>query len=97
MRASEARKASYCLASFLTSFLFLLSFFKSSTDLVLKVDLLRAVDVGGIGENADGHAGAGDMGSLAFVGRVGAAAEWEERNEKTYLTVPEKRLSRWGS
>jgi hypothetical protein len=33
MRASEARKASYFLASFLTSFLFLLSFFKSSTDM----------------------------------------------------------------
>ena len=33
MRASEARNASYFLASFLTSFLFLLSFFKSSTDM----------------------------------------------------------------
>ena len=33
--------------------------------LVLKVDLLGAVDVGSIGENADGHAGAGDMGKPA--------------------------------
>ena len=32
--------------------------------LVLKVDLLGAVDVGGIGENADGHAGAWDVGEL---------------------------------
>ena len=29
--------------------------------LVLEVDLLRAVNVGGIRENADGHAGARDM------------------------------------
>ena len=29
---------------------------------VLEVDLLGTVDVGGIGENADGHAGAGDVG-----------------------------------
>ena len=29
---------------------------------VLEVDLLSTVDVGGIGENADGHARAGDMG-----------------------------------
>ena len=31
---------------------------------VLEVDLLSTVDVGGIGENADGHARAGDMGEL---------------------------------
>ena len=30
--------------------------------LVLKVDLLGAVDVGSVSENADGHAGAGDVG-----------------------------------
>ena len=29
---------------------------------VLEVDLLGAVDVGGIRENADGHAGTGDVG-----------------------------------
>lgn len=29
---------------------------------VLEVNLLGAIDVGGIGENADGHARAGDMG-----------------------------------
>lgn len=29
---------------------------------VLELDKLRAIDVGGIGENADGHARAGDVG-----------------------------------
>ena len=79
MRASEARKASYFFASFLTSFLFLLSLYAGMrkgragrarehallqviNGHVLKVDLLGTVDVGGIGENADGHAGAGDVG-----------------------------------
>ena len=28
----------------------------------MQVNLLGTVDVGGIGENADGHAGAGDVG-----------------------------------
>ena len=32
---------------------------------VLEVDLLSTVDVGGIGENADGHARAGDVGKPA--------------------------------
>ena len=81
MRASEAKKASYFLASFLTSFLFLLSLRSHMRErhstgrmkgvssllqvihrLVLEVNLLSTVDVGGIGENADRHARTGDMG-----------------------------------
>ena len=38
--------------------------------LVLKVDLLRTVDVGGVGENADGHARAGDVGEPGFIARL---------------------------
>ena len=80
MRASEARKASYFFASFFTSFLFLLSLRATGEDRyilrqedallqvinghVLELDLLGTVDVGGIGENADGHAGTGDVGEL---------------------------------
>ena len=79
MRASEDMKASYFFASFLTSFLFLLSLgiisaTRAQTDRksnallqvinrhVLEVDLLGTVDVGGIGENADGHARTRDVG-----------------------------------
>ena len=63
---------------------------------VLKVDLLGTVDVGSIGENADGHAGAGDMGQP----ELQIFCQDLRRNacsEDTHLTVPEKRLSRWGS
>ena len=58
--------------------------------LVLEVDELCAVDVGGIGENADGHAGAGDVGEPARVaqgvgnGRAGVGGEMR-RGEKYAL------------
>lgn len=78
MRASDARKASNFLASFLTSFLFLLSLqrgqqekgnivqsfrlFKIVDAHILELDLFCTINVGSIGENADGHAGTGDIG-----------------------------------
>ena len=50
--------------------------------LVLKVDLLRPVDVGGIGENADGHARAGDVGEPGFVARGLALGQNALRKER---------------
>ena len=61
---------------------------------VLEVDLLGTVDVGGIGENADGHAGAGDVGEPGVCCTGWRCGGMGGRGWKTYLTVPEKRLSR---
>ena len=47
--------------------------------LVLKVDLLGAVDVGSISENADGHAGAGDVGEPGM-GKTGSVGESMRRD-----------------
>jgi len=96
IKASEARKASYFLASFLTSFLFLLSFLRSSTDMYcegkgegqlcgplaseqdqethLELDELGTIDIESIGENADRHARAGEMGEPVRMGDVGSAS-----------------------
>ena len=62
---------------------------------VLEVDLLGTVDVGGIGENADGHARAGNVGEPG--GIVSLPERIRRSEEGAHLTVPEKRLSRWGS
>jgi hypothetical protein len=77
IRASEAKNASYFLASFLTSFLFLLSLAKSCEKdtlfqkkdslleiidrHVLEINLLCTIDISGIGKNADGHARTGNV------------------------------------
>ena len=61
---------------------------------VLEVDLLGTVDVGGIGENADGHARAGDVGQSIHTDKHDLVVALDHC---THLTVPEKRLSRWGS
>merc|ERR1712108_93364 len=76
MRTSDARKASYFLASFLTSFLFLLSFLRSSTDWYSRsMSLARSMSA------------------------ASARMQMLMRGRGTWgsLTVPEKRLSRWGS
>jgi hypothetical protein len=76
IRVSEATKASYLRASFLMSFLFLLSFFKSSALMASTPPCLaRSISCW-----------SPRMQMLMFGrGTVGS------------LTVPEKRLSRWGS
>ena len=83
MSASDAKKASYFFASFLTSFLFLFSLRASHIENssghaerfhallqivhrhVLQINLLRAVDVCRISENADRHARARHIGQPA--------------------------------
>ena len=62
---------------------------------VFKVDLLSTIDVGGIGENADGHAGTGDVGKSVEEEKSLSALKCKQMT--THLTDPEKRLSRWGS
>jgi len=59
---------------------------------VLKVDLLSAVDIGGIGQNANRHPRPGDIWESAR-----GSAPVRSRKRRAYLTVPEKRLSLWGS
>ena len=49
------------LGELLDELLVLVELLQVVDGLVLKVDLLRTVDVGGIGENANGHARAGDV------------------------------------
>ena len=114
MRASEARKASYFLASFLTSFLFLLSLETRRIGVniimwyrewwhqllqvidghVLEINLLSTVNVCSISKNADSHAGTRNIGKSETRGQWNP--DWMKRRV-TDLTVPEKRLSRWGS
>lgn len=50
------------LGELLDKLLVLVEFLQVVDGHVLEVDLLGAVDVGGVSENADGHAGAGDIG-----------------------------------
>lgn len=104
IRASDARKASYFLASFLTSFLFLLSlqafsadvrygrmthFFKSSTDMYSSsICLARSMSAASARMQMDIR-GRGTLGSLWGIVSVGLSAV-----SKTHFTVPEKRLSR---
>ena len=81
INVSEARKASYFLASFLTNFLFLFSLIEVIMSIsssvwanktqnallqivhrhVLELNLLGAIDVSSIGENADRHPRTGDI------------------------------------
>lgn len=76
MRVSEAMKASYLRASFLMSFLFLLSFLRSSALMASTPPCLaRSMSCWSPRMQMD-MPGRGTVGSL---------------------TVPEKRLSRWGS
>ena len=61
---------------------------------VLEIDLLSTIDVGGIGKNANGHARAGDIGKPV---RRRQCCESLLTTYEAHLTVPEKRLSLWGS
>ena len=75
MRASDARKALYYLASFLTSFLFLLSFCKSSTDLYSRsICFARSMSAASARMQMD-MLGRGTWGEPVFIARVGAAAK----------------------
>lgn len=76
IKLSEATKASYLRASFLMSFLFLFSFFRSSADMASTPPCLaRSISCWSPKMQMD-MLGRGTEGSF---------------------TVPEKRLSRWGS
>ena len=70
------------LGELLDELLVLIELFQVVDGLVLKVDLLRTVDVGGVGENADGHARAGDVGEPGFVARGLALGQNALRKER---------------
>ena len=61
---------------------------------VLEVDLFSTVDVGGVGKDADGHPRPGNIREPANVNQILHEGCHEPR---AHLTVPEKRLSLWGS
>merc|ERR1712127_1034323 len=67
IKASEAKKASYFLANFLTSFLSLFNFFKSSTDMC-GMPALMASSMRLVTENADGELWLGDVWELDGTG-----------------------------
>ena len=103
MSASEAKNVSYCLVSFLTSFLFLWSFFKSSRDLCSRsICFARSMSAASAKMQTDmrGRGTCGSLQSSTSVWRLARRARTRGKDgdeRRTYLMAPEKRLSRWGS
>jgi hypothetical protein len=61
---------------------------------VFEFDLLGTIDISSIRKNADGHARAGHVREPS---PKNISCYIRRTIRKTYLTVPEKRLSLWGS
>ena len=100
MSASEAKNVSYCLVSFLTSFLFLWSFFKSSRDLCSRsICFARSMSAASAKMQTDmrGRGTCGSLQSSTSVCRLAWTRGKDVDEGRAYLMAPEKRLSRWGS
>jgi hypothetical protein len=61
---------------------------------ILQVDLFSTIDVSGISENANGHSWPGDIWESIDVNQT---LHDGRNNLLAHFTVPEKRLSLWGS
>jgi len=106
IKASEARKASYFLAScecqrdreeatphLLDQLLVLVELFQVIHAHVLELDLLGAVDVGRVGEDADGHARARHMRELGGAGETLVALRVAGRGVRHRATARARRTN----